>query len=242
MKRSERPSGTTSAPSAASMAQEHRAPPTSAAIPRCAPPPARPPETPQGTGPDRRVSPPARPGLNQLPRPPLQTGATTKDSRFIRFADLARGEVEFQPVAIGGDMAAGDHDRRRTQGLCLERQCRSWQFAAIDSDMAGRLDGVDHRTGNGRAALAQISANEYFAPRRQRAGAVQVVHERRCIGSTRSADQVDGKAPQAAGAEFETAGQHPPPELRGRSAMASGPIARPPIRPFAASDCCRARR
>lgn len=126
-------------------------------------------------------------------RRPAQRGA---DRGLVVLRDLAAGQIEFQPVAVGGNMAAGDHHRRPARRLGRQRQRRGRQRAAIDHLDAAGPGGPGHRIGDLGRGRPQIATE--IEPATMRTG------QEKGAGVFRDqvSAQLGDKTAQAAGAEF----------------------------------------
>ena len=122
------------------------------------------------------------------------------DGGFIRLGNFPGGRVELQPVAVGGDMRSGDHDRCGSGVERRQRKSRGRQRAAIHCLQSRGRHGVDHPGGNLRRGGAQVASHVDRSA--MRAGGDE--------GSDVIADQLlcqlCHKAAQAAGSEFRCHG------------------------------------
>ncbi len=80
-----------------------------------------------------------------------QLGVMGENALLVGFVDLAGGAIEFQAVAIIGNMAAGDHDGGAAGLHRGHRQRRGRDSAAIDRGQPGIGDGLGALGGDERA-------------------------------------------------------------------------------------------
>ena len=81
---------------------------------------------------------------------------------LVGLGDLSGRAVELEAVAIGRDVAAGDHDRRSAAAQPPQRQRRGRQHAAIDRRRAGGPTAARQAAAI-RAARPQVPADQHLA-------------------------------------------------------------------------------
>ena len=120
------------------------------------------------------------------------------DRGLVGLADLARGHVELQPVAVGGDVAAGHHHRGQPAAHRRERQRRRRHLPHSQHRHAGGGRGGRHPTRDGGRGGAQVLA--HGKPGADLAGAKERPH---VIGH-QIRRQLGDEPAQPAGAEFRS--------------------------------------
>ena len=125
---------------------------------------------------------------------------------LVRLADLPVRQVEFEPVAIRRNMAAGDHHRRASRRHGMQRQRRRGDRAAIDRDQPGMRNRRRAIAQDRRARRPQVPSQ--IDPLARTAGQPRMTQESRDMTAGRLPCQFRRQPAQAAGAEFETVSAH----------------------------------
>ncbi len=99
-------------------------------------------------------------------------GQRGEDAGLVGLGDLAPGAVELEAVAVEGDVAAGDHDRRRLAPGGLQRQRRRRHHAAGDRGDALGADRPAAGGGDAGRARPQVPPDQHLPRKRARAAQV----------------------------------------------------------------------
>src|SRR5690606_15673129 len=91
-----------------------------------------------------------------------QSGIDGTDGNLIVLIDFSIAPIELKPIAIIGNMTAGDHD-----AWCLLRdriiaQCRGRQYAAIYRLTSCILDRCHAECCNSRTGRTKVATDEYL--------------------------------------------------------------------------------
>jgi hypothetical protein len=131
------------------------------------------------------------------------------NGRFVVLEDFAGTFVEFDAVAIIGDVAAGHHDGGDASLESGEGQGGGRKQAAGDGVVTGIFDGAERGLHNARGAGAEVAADEdRFAVAAQFAAGFQELEKPAGVGVADPIGQLADETPGAAGAKFDAALVH----------------------------------
>ena len=83
-----------------------------------------------------------------------------QDRRFVGLENLAPGEIKFNAISVGGNVAAGDHDSRHAAFDAFERESRCWNHSGVQHFKPFGLNARSERGHDSRGTAPQIACDD----------------------------------------------------------------------------------